>query len=130
MTYIWRTFVLVCALVLGAGVILLRYLRIKDTSFFAFMRSSREYKGRSIEALIRCFPERKFILVGDSGENDPAVYAAAARLHPSYVAKIYIRLVSPGADHRNLVAGYFKNLPGKCWELFSSGKQLEAVIAE
>lgn len=112
-----------------AGEILLRYLRIKDTTFFAFMQASRESKIRSIETLIRRYPQRKFILVGDSGEIDPVVYAVAARSHPSNVAKIYIRLVSPGADHRKHLVDCFKNLPRACWDLFESGKQLEVMTA-
>jgi phosphatidate phosphatase APP1 len=106
------------------GEIQLRYLRIKDRSFFAFMQASREYKTRTIEALIRRYPERKFILVGDSGENDPAIYAAAALAHPSNVVNIYIHLVLSDSDHRRQTADYFKALPGECWHLFETGKQL------
>lgn len=111
------------------GEIQLRYLRIKDRSFFAFMQASREYKTRTIEALIRRYPERRFILIGDSGENDPAIYAAVARVHPSNVAKIYIHLVLPDSDHRRRIADYFKELPGECWELFDSAKQLKEMTA-
>jgi hypothetical protein len=109
------------------GEIQLRYLRIKDRSFFEFMQASREYKNRTIEALIRRYPERKFILVGDSGENDPAIYAAIARAHPSNVAKIYIHLVLPDSDHRRHITDHFKDLPRDSWGLFDSGMQLEGM---
>jgi hypothetical protein len=111
------------------GEIQLRYLRIKDRSFFAFMQASREYKTRTIEALIRRYPERKFILVGDSGENDPAIYAAVARAHPSNVAKIYIHQVLPDSNHRRRITDYFKELPRDCWDLFASGMQLKEMTA-
>jgi len=111
------------------GEIQLRYLRVKDSSFFTFMQASREYKTRTIEALIRRYPERKYILIGDSGENDPAIYAAIARAHPSNVAKIYIHLVLPDSDHRRRTAACFKELPGTCWELFNSGMQFNEMAA-
>jgi hypothetical protein len=107
------------------GEIQLRYLRVKDRSFFAFMRASRAFKIRTIEALFRRYPKRKFILVGDSGENDPAIYAAVARAHPQNVSKIYIHLVSPDPDHRKSVAELFRDLPRSCWDLFNTGAQLD-----
>jgi phosphatidate phosphatase APP1 len=109
------------------GAILLRYLRIKDRSFFDFMRTSMAYKTRTIEALIHQFPQRKFILIGDSGENDPAVYAAVARKYPANVLKIYIRLVLSDANHRSQAAEHFKDLPKDRWQLFQSGTQLQQM---
>ena len=94
------------------------------------MQASRDYKARSIEALIQRYPQRKFILVGDSGENDPAIYAAVARAHPSNIAKIYIHLVLSDSGHRRHIAEFFKDLPGECWDLFDSGKQLLGIIEE
>ncbi len=110
------------------GEIQLRYLRIKDSSFLAFMQASREYKTRTINALIQRYPDRQFILVGDSGENDPAIYAAVARVNPSNIAKIYIHLVLSDSDHRRRIREFFKELPRESWALFSSGKQLEQML--
>eukprot|EP00971_Amphidinium_carterae_P251283 4988134-Amphidinium_carterae.2 len=40
------------------------------------------------QALLQEFPLRRFILVGDSGEQDAAVYADLARRHPHRIAKV------------------------------------------
>jgi phosphatidate phosphatase APP1 len=109
------------------GDIQLRYFRIKDRSFFAFLQASSEYKIQTIDALIKRFPQRKFILVGDSGENDPAIYAAVAKAYPEKIIKIYIRLILPDSDHRQQTGKHFKNLPKNRWELFQSGRQLKEV---
>lgn len=109
------------------GEIQLRYLRIKDSSFFAFMQASSEFKIRTIEGIIQRYPERKFILVGDSGENDPAVYAAIARAHPRNVLKIFIHLVLTDPGHRKSTADSFKDLPRQCWEIYNSGSQLREM---
>jgi len=37
------------------------------------------------------FPERKFILVGDSGEKDPEVYREIKKKFPNQVQEIKIR---------------------------------------
>ena len=39
------------------------------------------------------FPGRRFLLVGDSGERDPEVYAEVARRRPEQVTGIAIRQV-------------------------------------
>jgi phosphatidate phosphatase APP1 len=49
------------------------------------------YKEKRIEALFAAYPELRFVLMGDSGESDPAIYAGLARRFPDRVAGIVIR---------------------------------------
>lgn len=44
-----------------------------------------------IDSILRHFPQRKFVLVGDSGEKDPEIYGALAAMYPDQVKAIYIR---------------------------------------
>ncbi len=48
-------------------------------------------KLRQISDILSDFPDRKFILVGDSGERDPEIYREIASLFPGQVVEIYIR---------------------------------------
>ena len=50
------------------------------------------------------FPRRRFVLVGDSGERDPEVYAAMARRRSDKVAAVLIRRVPArtAANHASL----------------------------
>jgi hypothetical protein len=48
-------------------------------------------KVRQITNLMIHLPNRRFILVGDSGEKDPEIYRAIQRLFPKQVEKILIR---------------------------------------
>jgi hypothetical protein len=50
-----------------------------------------DQKVRQITNLMIHFPQRKFVLVGDSGEKDPEVFRAIQKLFPKQVLKIYIR---------------------------------------
>ena len=96
----------------------LRSFRLKDQSFLNLFKSSRETKPPVIEGLLTTYPKRDFILIGDSGEQDPEIYGAIARRYPGRIRHIYIRRVTPevpdGARYRDAFAG----LPAASWTLF------------
>jgi phosphatidate phosphatase APP1 len=58
------------------------------------LRMPRDHKARTIAELFAAYPRLPFVLVGDSGEDDPEVYAALVRRFPERVRAIYIRSVS------------------------------------
>ena len=41
------------------------------------------------------YPDLQFVLIGDSGEQDPEIYAEVIRRYPTSVRMIYIRNVNP-----------------------------------
>ncbi|KAK9695666.1 hypothetical protein K7432_012839 [Basidiobolus ranarum] len=51
-------------------------------------------KREAIVEILEDFPQRKFILVGDSGELDMELYAGLARQYPDQIIKIFIRDVT------------------------------------
>lgn len=53
-----------------------------------------ERKKGTLERILKDFPDRKFILIGDSGEADLEVYTDVALAHPGKVLAIYIRDVT------------------------------------
>jgi phosphatidate phosphatase APP1 len=53
------------------------------------------HKLKQIEQIVRMYPQLQFILIGDSGEQDPEIYAEVVRRHPKAVRVIYIRNVNP-----------------------------------
>lgn len=58
-------------------------------------RMDRQHKSSAIEALLGAYPRLPFVLVGDSGEDDPEVYAGIVRRHPRRIRAVYIRSVRP-----------------------------------
>ena len=56
----------------------------------------REHKLRSIEHILETHPGLPFVLVGDSGQQDPEIYLEVARRYPGRVRVVYIREVSVG----------------------------------
>ena len=63
-----------------------------------------ERKKSSLDKIMSDFPDRKFILVGDSGEADLEVYTEVALDNPGRVLGIFIRDVTTPVK-----AGYFDN---------------------
>ncbi len=47
-----------------------------------------------IRTLLGTYPELPFVLIGDSGEEDPEIYLQTVREHPGRVRAIYIRDVT------------------------------------
>ncbi len=50
-----------------------------------------DHKLGAIETLLALYPHLRFVLIGDSGEHDPAIYAEVVRRHGQRVAAVYIR---------------------------------------
>ncbi|KAI8333770.1 hypothetical protein BD560DRAFT_493977 [Blakeslea trispora] len=53
-----------------------------------------KHKLEVIPSILRDFPQRKFILVGDSGEMDPEIYQQIYEMFPDQVIKIFIHDVT------------------------------------
>jgi phosphatidate phosphatase APP1 len=56
-----------------------------------WFRSGQEHKRACLESLVADFPRIRWVLVGDDGQHDPAIYADFADAHPEHVRAIAIR---------------------------------------
>ena len=64
----------------------------KDLSSVLFNKEGTlEHKVTEISRLMKDFPERKFLLLGDSGEMDPEVYRKVHETFPEQIQEILIR---------------------------------------
>ncbi|MFK0006337.1 App1 family protein [Paenarthrobacter sp. NPDC090520] len=61
-----------------------------------WFRSGKEHKQGSLERLAEEFPGIKWLLVGDDGQHDVAIYSEFAQRHPENVKAIAIRQLSAG----------------------------------
>ena len=68
-------------------------LFLKDWSM-SVLGKHRDHKLGIIRRLLRTYPELPFVLIGDSGEEDPEIYSQAVREHPGRILAIYIRDVT------------------------------------
>jgi phosphatidate phosphatase APP1 len=56
----------------------------------------RNYKLGVIRNLLETYEDMPFVLIGDSGEEDPEIYLQVIREHPKRIKTVYIRDVTPG----------------------------------
>jgi hypothetical protein len=92
------------------------------TSFRAALgqaTESRAHKLSTIRGLLADFPRRRFILVGDSGEHDPEIYADLARANPHQVLAIGIRDVSGEDRDAPRYATTFAGIDADVWDVFT-----------
>lgn len=72
----------------------LKTIRLKDSSILNLFRSGEKTKPKQIQPILDQYPHRRFILIGDSGEQDPEVYEKILLNHPERIIAIYIRSVT------------------------------------
>lgn len=108
------------------GSLALRPFRWTDGSAIELLDPSETYKTEAIATIIESFERRAFVLVGDTGERDPEIYAALARRFPDRVRSIWLRDPvaggTPGVQAR-LDAAY-EGLPPSLWHLVVDGTGL------
>ncbi len=74
------------------GPLLLRELGMREVFK---LTSHGNHKLAKIELILSYYPDMQFVLIGDSGEQDPEIYAEVLKRHPKSVRVIYIRNVNP-----------------------------------
>lgn len=102
----------------------LRSFRLRDHMLRRMMLVRRPGKSAVIKSLVETFPQRTFVLIGDSGEKDPLIYASIARRHPDQIAAVFIRQL----DERplELLRGLrmFHGVPREKWHVFRHPKEI------
>jgi phosphatidate phosphatase APP1 len=68
------------------------------------------YKLARIGTLLEVYPDLRWVLIGDSGQHDPEIYADVVERWPERVAAIYIRDVTADADRDRAVTTLLRTL--------------------
>jgi phosphatidate phosphatase APP1 len=97
----------------------MRHIRLKSPSTLAALfRGNHRHKLEAIRPLFGRWRRRPFLLVGDTGDRDPEIYAELAREFPSRISRVLIRDVGDGRDAEERCAQAFRGVGGVRWELF------------
>jgi len=75
-------------------------LFLKDFGNHTVFSSSdhQSHKLSSIESILETYPHLPFVLIGDSGEQDPEIYREVVRKYPQRIRAIYIRSINTKAE--------------------------------
>ena len=112
------------------GTFHLKHFRLKDRSGVAMLQSQESYKLAVIEPILEAYPERKFILIGDSGEQDPEIYAKVAKKYAGQVAAVFIRNVTEETSDDPRFGAVRRQLGDVPFRLFDEPDSLLPIIEE
>lgn len=110
-----------------AGSFHLRPFRLRDHLLRRILMLRRSGKMGVIRALLRMFPRRRFLLVGDSGERDPELYGALARRYPTQIAGIFIRQLDNDAGALRRYARAFRLIDPSLLRIYQDANELSDV---
>ena len=114
------------------GSIHLRPVSFKSSAWHAILRMkhTNTHKTEVIENLLRDFPERSFVLIGDTGEQDPEIYGAIARAYPERVRMILLHNITGDVRTGARLLRDMHDLPATKWLLFTDAKALNSMSAK
>ena len=110
-----------------AGAFHLKKLRLRDVGSLD-AGSNAAGKRETIAGLLREFPNRRFVLVGDSGEGDPEIYGEIARKFPKQIVAIGIRNVTKQPRSHARYKQAFRDVPAEKAVVFEKAKEFEARL--
>ena len=83
-------------------------------------RRAEDHKADLIRSMLSLYSEMPFVLIGDSGQHDPEIYAKIVREHPDRVTAVYIRDVSRSSSRR-------REIEKLASEIMEAGSSLETA---
>ena len=104
----------------------LKRFRLRPSGVMALLADPLETKPQVIRRILETYPKRKFVLVGDSGEKDPEVYATIAREFPEQIASILIRDVTDEAADSPRYHEAFDGVPDEKWQVFTDPTEIKS----
>lgn len=110
------------------GSLHLRRVKVRE-ELFTKSSTTQRHKLVEIRVLLEQFPQRQFMLIGDSGESDPETYAEIASAYPKQIIGIYIRDVTGQLANSDRYQKTFAGVPAELWHIFVRPDELASFIA-
>lgn len=107
----------------------LKRFRIRDSARKIRMSPQKAHKRAAIEPIVAAFPERQFVLIGDSGEQDPEIYASFLRERPQQIAGVFIRTVRDETRDTERLQTAFAGVDPNRWTLYREPAEIREKVA-
>jgi phosphatidate phosphatase APP1 len=99
-------------------------LLLRDWDLTSALSGHSNHKSRNIRDILDAYPWMKFILVGDSGQEDPEIYSSIVAEYPNRILAVYIRDVSKNEKRSAAIAVLADQLRLATSELVLAGDTL------
>lgn len=106
----------------------LKNVALKDRSIRNLLAKATKTKPPAIDAILKDFPGRQFVLIGDSVEKDAEIYVDVARRHPGRIARIMIRDCGGQGKNRERMERALTSLDAVPWTVFHTADELPASL--
>jgi len=110
------------------GSIHLRHVGLRELRKDKNRDKAFQDKRSKIERIMRTFPSREFLLIGDSGERDAELYVSIAEQFGHQVKRICIRDTQHSQKNNTKVMSNLNRLHPDRWLMFQNPDELSAVI--
>ncbi|MCS7306548.1 MAG: DUF2183 domain-containing protein [Thermoguttaceae bacterium] len=111
-----------------AGSFHLQQVRFDPGALAQIFSGPKDFKITQITQILKLFPQRRFILVGDSGQQDPEVYGELARKYPQQVVAIWIRNITSEPANSPRYQKAFAQLPPSVAKVFENPEELRPEL--
>ena len=109
---------------------ILKEFRYKDKTFMNLFKKGSDTKPQLIRSILKRFPKRSVILIGDSGEEDPEAYAQLMTEFPDQIVLCLIRNITneslKNARMSRVFGAQFKSRV----HLFETTEELPALVQD
>ncbi|MEP6491307.1 MAG: phosphatase domain-containing protein [bacterium] len=99
-------------------------LLLRDWDLATSMAGHGGHKTAIIREILEAYPWMRFILIGDSGQEDPEIYAQVVREYPGRIAAVYIRDVSKSLERTSAITALGTALDATGCSLLLAGDTL------
>ncbi|WP_157605359.1 App1 family protein [Schlesneria paludicola] len=107
----------------------LKRFRFREAARKLRMSPQKAHKRAAIEPILAAFPNRRFVLIGDSGEQDPEIYGHLTREFPGQVIGIFIRAIRGETRNSERILKAFDGIPPERWTLYTDPTDIRSQVA-
>jgi hypothetical protein len=107
----------------------LKRFRFREAARKLRMSPQKAHKRAAIEPILSAFPKRRFILIGDSGEQDPEIYGHLMREFPKQIVCVFIRAIRGETRSSERIRRAFDGANPNLWALYTEPDEIRADVS-
>ncbi len=110
------------------GTFHLKTVRLTDSSAFTLFGPQDVFKMAAIGRVLADFPERRFVLVGDTGERDPEIFGRLARQYQGQIEAVWLRNVTAESPEGDRLRAAREGIAESKWVLFREPDEIHGWV--